>query len=79
MTIVIVSYQGETNGCNVTHQLASLILSQNISAVQKGEPKKVQVTEWPKDVTSLCMRPRRKAIPARLRIYIELLYTKSIP
>ena len=25
----------------------------NISAVKKGEAKKVQVTEWPKDVISL--------------------------
>jgi len=30
----------------------------------KGEDKKVQVTERPKDV----MRPRREAIPVRLRI-----------
>jgi len=28
-------------------------LSQNISAVNKGQAKKVQVTEWPKDVISL--------------------------
>jgi len=47
-------------------ELVKLTYSKNISDVKKGEAKKVQVTERPKDVISL--RPRKKATPARLRI-----------
>ena len=41
-------------------------LSKNISAVKKGKDKKVQVTEWPKDVISLWGQEEKLYIPARL-------------
>jgi len=40
---------------NIATSITYTLLSypKNISAVKKGKPKKVQVTEWPKDVISL--------------------------
>jgi len=46
----------------------------NISAVKKGEDKKVQVTEQPKDVISLCQEEKLYQLGC---IYIELQHTKS--
>ena len=44
----------------------------NISAVEKGEAKKVQVTEWPKDVISLWGQEKKLH---QLGAYIELQHT----
>ena len=50
--------------------IKNLTYPKNIPAVNKGEPKKVQGIEWPKD--DITVRPRRKAISARLLSYIEI-------